>query len=70
MTLVSEIEALCLLAYFFLMLETLVVLIGGQSDSNNNNNPLFTQLYTRKQVLPRFELGSLDSESRVLTITP
>ena len=23
-----------------------------------------------KQVLPRFELGSLDSESRVLTITP
>ena len=22
------------------------------------------------QVLPRFELGSLDSESRVLTITP
>ena len=24
----------------------------------------------KRQVLPRFELGSLDSESRVLTITP
>ena len=24
----------------------------------------------KNQVLPRFELGSLDSESRVLTITP
>ena len=70
MTLVNEIEVLCRLAYFFLMPETLDVVIAGQSDSKNNNNPLFTHLYTRKQVLPRFELGSLDSKSRVLTITP
>ena len=26
--------------------------------------------YVKLKVLPRFELGSLDSESRVLTITP
>jgi len=24
----------------------------------------------KREVLPRFELGSLDSESRVLTVTP
>ena len=28
------------------------------------------ELGVRTQVLPRFELGSLDSKSRVLTITP
>jgi hypothetical protein len=31
---------------------------------------LFNHLQTKKEVLPRFELGLLDSESNVLTITP
>lgn len=41
------------------------------TDKNNNYNLFFIKLlYTLKKVLPRIELGSKESESFVLTITP
>ena len=43
----------------------IVILFHRTPSGNNNNNAL--KLY---KVPPRFELGSLDSKSRVLTITP
>ena len=38
--------------------------------SKTNKIIIFFKLKKKVQVPPRFELGSLDSESRVLTITP
>ena len=43
----------------------IVILFHRTPSGNNNNNAL--KLY---KVPPRFELGSLDSKCRVLTITP
>ena len=37
---------------------------------HQNEHKLFESHMYFHQVPPRFELGSLDSESRVLTITP
>ena len=50
------------------------VLVRGEK-KNNNNKKRITNLSTEKkkkknEVLPRLELGSLDSKSKVLTITP
>ena len=38
--------------------------------SETSNKLLYLRLWQEEKVLPRFELGSLDSKSKVLTITP
>eukprot|EP00116_Pleurobrachia_bachei_P009723 sb/3469985/ len=43
---------------------------GGGSGDGQNGNYNTSNLFSQKKVLPRFELGSRDSESRVLTATP
>ena len=38
---------------------------------SENMVPYFCKImFTKEEVPPRFELGSLDSKSRVLTVTP
>jgi hypothetical protein len=42
--------------------------MGNIEREKNNNNE--NSKRKKKEVLPRFELGLLDSKSRVLTVTP